>query len=258
VRAVSVVGLGSRQSKLGWVAILVILAVFLVQFPVEAASAKVVRSGPRSSGGVALTFDDGWGEASCERIGKTLRREGVVGTFFINGVHIKREPARWRRILKGMPVANHTRSHPFLTRVSTTVIRNQIRDNERVHEKVLGRPMLKLMRPPYGAYDSRVVRVAGSLGYKKIVLWSQSSGDTSSGATVSSIIRHSTGGRPGSIILMHCARNITAKALPSIIRHYKRRGIPMIGLDEMFGLAPPRELTPQERMQQAFKAYAGR
>ena len=244
---------------LGRVAILVILAVFFVQFPAEAASAKVITKGPRSSGGVALTFDDGWGEASCERIARTLRREGVVGTFFINGVHIQREPARWRRILKGMPFANHTQSHPNLPTVSSRTIRNQIRKNELVHERVLGRPMVKLFRPPYGAYDSRVKRIAGQLGYRKVVLWSLSAADTSSGASVQSIIRHTTGGRPGSIILMHCARDITAKALPSIIRHYKRRGIKMIGLDEMFGLAqaePVKPPGPRQLIKPMLERYA--
>jgi len=35
---------------------------------------------------------------------------------------------------------------------------------------------------------------------------------------------------------MHCAGDVTARALPAIIRHYQRRGIRLIGLDEMFHL----------------------
>ena len=231
-------GVGAAHLGLGvlWlrVGILALLAVFLVQGPAEAASAKVVHHGPRTSGGVALTFDDGWGQESCEQISQTLRRMNATATFFINGVHLRAEPKRWRRILKDFPVANHTRSHPFLTRVSKTKIRTQLRTNQWIHQEVLGRPMLKLLRPPYGAYDSRVLKVAARWGYKKVVLWSHSAADTSPRATVSSIIRHTTGAPRGSIILMHCARGITAQALPAIIRHYKRRGIRLIGLDEMF------------------------
>ena len=48
-----------------------------------APTARVVRSGPRSSGAVALTFDDGHNIRACARIADTLRERGAVGTFFI-------------------------------------------------------------------------------------------------------------------------------------------------------------------------------
>ncbi len=96
--------------------------------------------------------------------------------------------------------------------------------------------MIKMLRPPYGATNNRVARVARKLKYKHIVLWSHTAADTSSAATVTSIKRRTTGAPRGSIILMHCARSVTAQALPAIIRHYQRRGIKLIGLDEMFRL----------------------
>ncbi len=233
--AATVRGRDRRAFTLGIIA-LALLLVLLLRLPTEAASARVLRSGPSAKGGVALTFDDGWGKSSCKRIASTLRSSDAVGTFFINGIHLRAEPQRWRRILRGMPVANHTRSHPFLTKLPATGIRNQIRTNGWIHKRVLGRPMLKILRPPYGAYDSQVLRVAGQLGYRHVVLWSRSAADSSSAATVTSIIRHATGGKPGDIILMHCGPRITADALPTIIRHYQRRGIKLIGLDRMFGL----------------------
>jgi peptidoglycan/xylan/chitin deacetylase (PgdA/CDA1 family) len=219
--------------------IVALSAVLLIVWPVEAASAKVVTGGPRSSRAVALTFDDGWGSDPCERIGRTLRSYRVTGTFFINTIYLRRQPARWRAILRGMPVGNHTRSHLDLTTLSASAILKEIRYNEAVHEKILRRPMLKALRPPYGAYDARVRRVAGRLGYQHLVLWNRTAADTSSVASISSIIRHATGASPGAIILMHCARATTAQALPAIIRHYRRRGIRMIGLDEMLGLGAP-------------------
>ncbi len=216
--------------------VLALAFIFLVQGPAEAASAKVVRHGPRSSNGVALTFDDGWGVDSCEQISKTLTRMGATATFFINGNHLRADPARWRRILKDFPVGNHTRSHLWLTRVSKHKIRGQLRNNQWIHHWVLGRRMTRVFRPPYGAYNHLVRRVAGRWGYNHLVLWSHSSGDTSPAATVSSIIRHTTGAPRGSIILMHCGPSVTARALPAVIRYYQRRGIRLIGLDEMLRL----------------------
>ncbi len=199
------------------------------------APAKIVRSGPRSSGAVALTFDDGYNAEACARIANTLRRNDAKGTFFINGNYLKAEPAKWKRILAGMPVGNHTRSHHDLTGEPHPVVIKQIRENEALHERILGRPMLKVLRPPYGAYGERVRRIAAQLGYDRIALWSVDTHDWKPTTSARAIVRRATGARPGSVILMHCARNATARALPSIIRHYRARGIELAGLGKVLG-----------------------
>jgi peptidoglycan/xylan/chitin deacetylase (PgdA/CDA1 family) len=197
---------------------------------------RLVYSVRYPHGAIALTFDDGWGEASCECITHTLRESRVQATFFINGVHLKARPAFWRRILRGFAVGNHTASHLNLVEQPGDVVRRQLRRDEAIHERILGRPMLKVFRPPYGAQDARVRRIAGSLGYRYTVLWSRSAADTSPAATVSSIVRHTTGAAPGAIILMHCARGVTADALPIVVRHYKRRGIKMVDLGALLDM----------------------
>lgn len=213
--------------------VLLLGAMIATSLPASAATAGVVTRGKAASGAVALTFDDGWNRAACARIGSTLRSSGAKGTFFINGNHLKSAPATWRRILRGHAVANHTRSHRDLTRETDRVVRKQLRENERLHEQILGRPMLKLVRPPYGAHDRRVRRIAGELGYRNTVLWSVDTQDWRSYATVGSVIRRATGAPAGSIILMHCARDVTAAALPAIVRHYKARGIELAALNEV-------------------------
>ena len=213
--------------------VLSLVLVLLASLPVGAAEAKVIKSGPRSSGAVALTFDDGWNTAACASIARTLRSHDAKGTFFVNGNHLRLQPAKWRRILKGMPVGNHTRSHRNLKLESSRVVTKQIRENEALHERILGRPMLKVLRPPYGAHDKRVRRLAGQLGYKHTVLWNVDTLDWKASSTVGSIVSRATNARPGSIILMHCGRRTTAKALPAIIRHYKARGIELVGLGRL-------------------------
>jgi peptidoglycan/xylan/chitin deacetylase (PgdA/CDA1 family) len=193
-------------------------------------SATVIRKGPRSSGAVALTFDDGYDAKACASITRTLRDYDAVGTFFVNGQWINRDPARWRRILEGMEVGNHTRSHPYLTQAPHPVVINQIRSNQWIHEQALGRPMLKVLRPPYGASGERIGRIAKQLGYDYIVLWSVDTGDWKPGTTAKQIIRRATGAPPGSIILMHCGPRATAKAVPRIVRYYQRHGIKVAGL----------------------------
>jgi peptidoglycan/xylan/chitin deacetylase (PgdA/CDA1 family) len=204
--------------------------------PAEAASAKVVKAAPRSTGAVALTFDDGWNVGACSRIADILRARDVKGTFFVNGRELLERPAKWRQILKGMPVGNHTRTHKNLTRQTGEVIRKQIESNEKTHERILGRSMLKLFRPPYGLHDKRVRRIAGELGYRYTVTWNVQPHDWSSKTTATQIIERATGARRGSIILLHCRYESTVKALPKIIRHYRQRGIKLVGLDTLLDL----------------------
>ena len=158
------------------------------------------------------------------------------GTFFINGVNLQRSSWKWKQLLRGHAIGNHTRSHVDLTRVSNGTIRDQLRSSEAIHRRVLGRRGMRIFRPPWGAQDARVRAVAGALGFKRTVLWNVDTLDWRSSATVGSIVARATGARPGSIILMHCNSWRTAKALPAIIRHYKRRGIKLVGLQRILGL----------------------
>ena len=195
-----------------------------------APEAIVVRKGPRSSGAVALTFDDGFDLEACASIADTLRANGAVGTFFINGIWIDEQPARWRDALEGMEFANHTRSHRNLADAPRGKITRQIDENEQIQERALGRPMLKVLRPPYGAQDRLVRQVAKELGYDVIALWSRDTQDWTASATVRSIVKRATGAPAGSVILMHCGPDATAKAMPKIVRYYQRQGIELAGL----------------------------
>jgi peptidoglycan-N-acetylglucosamine deacetylase len=231
---------GPRRA--GWTvaAAFVLIASSLVATasPVAGAEEAVrVTSGPRATHAVALTFDDGYRLSACVSIARTLRAHGATGTFFINGIHLADAPSVWRNVLAGQQIGNHTRSHVRLTEVPDQVVRRQIAQNETLHERILGRPMLKVLRPPYGAQDARIRRIAGELGYTHTVMWSVDSRDWQKSATMRSIIDRATGAPPGSIILMHCGPRETPLALPRIIAHYQARGITLAGLDVVLGLA---------------------
>ena len=185
---------------------------------------------------MALTFDDGWNHKACARIADVLRARDVTATFFINGRELDERPWKWRKILQGMPLGNHTYAHMRMTGLSNAAIRRQLQRIERVHEQLLGRPMLKVFRPPFGTYSERVRRVAAKAGYPRMVLWNVQPHDWSPRTTAGQIVKRATGARRGSIILLHCRYGATVQALPKIIRHYKQRGIRLVGLDELLGL----------------------
>ena len=180
-----------------------------------AVSADVVTRGAATTRTVALTFDDGWHAGRCEEIHDTLVRFGVPATWFPNAIYVRASPALWRRIAERYPIGNHTTHHRSLPTLRVRRLRREIESNERQIESVTGRRMSKILRPPYGAYDRRVLREAGRLGYESIVLWDVSAGDTSRRATDRSVAKAALRGRAGSIVLMHCGPAVTRGSCPS-------------------------------------------
>ena len=198
-----------------------------------AAPAHMVYHGSRDERVVALTFDDGWGVDQCRRILRILIADGVKATFFPNAVYVRNAPRFWRRVAdSGFPIGNHTYDHPDLTRLPARDVASQIRRDETTVEPITGRPMLKVLRPPYGAWDATVARVAGSLGYRTLLAWDVPSEDDQ-GASTSQIERNALRGGRGSVVLMHCGPSATPGALGAVIRGYRARGFRFVSVPEL-------------------------
>ncbi len=205
-------------------AVLALLVLLALAQATSAASPVIVRHGPRHVPTIALTIDDGWSAPRCGQMYETLVATGVPATWFPNAVYVKRAPALWRRIAARFPIGNHTYSHPDLTRLSSTQIRDQLVRDQRVIEAITGQPMAMLLRPPFGALDHRVRRVAHELGYDTLVLWDTSDADSSPRTTLRGGLRAGSRGISGSIVLMHCGPAVTPAILPALIRHYACAG----------------------------------
>jgi len=194
--------------------------------------ARVVSHGDRDDHVIALTFDDGWGIEPCRSIRRTLRREGVAATFFPNSQFVEYHPGFWRRVARDFPIGNHTVRHPFLTQLSDRRVRYQIARAERSIEAITGVPMIKVFRPPYGAYDESVRRIAADLGYDTLLMWDVDPADGSR-RSAAQIRRNALRGRNGSVVLMHCAWPETAAALPGIIDGYRSRGFDFVTVPQL-------------------------
>ncbi len=220
-------------------AILALLLALITTTPVAvAASPGVMWHGPRRVRTIALTIDDGWSPARCRRMYDTLVATGVPATWFPNAVYVRHAPALWKRIAERFPIGNHTYFHLDLTRLTDGRMRREIWRDERVIESITGRRMTKILRPPFGAFDQRVRRVAHGLGYDTLALWEASDADSSPRTTVRSGLRAASRGRPGSIVLLHCGPAITPLILPGLIRHYACAGYRFVTLEGMLARAP--------------------
>ena len=208
--------------------------------PAAAEAPRVVRQGPRTERVVALTFDDGYGPATVRRLFGVLLREKVPATFFVNGMHVRQAPDLWRRIAAaGYPIASHTALHRDMTTLTAAEIRLDLDRNRRVVEAATGRPMLRYIRPPYGARTVATDRAAAAAGFATVVLWDVTGADTKRAATVDRVVASAIVGRPGSIVLLHAGPRVTPKALPAIIAAYRARGFRFVTVPELLGDATP-------------------
>jgi len=198
--------------------------------------ARVVSHGSREAKVIALTIDDGWGHAADESILRTLLAEKVTATFFPYALTVRGNQAYWRKVARlGFPIGNHSYSHPFLTRLPSHSIEWEIAAGRRLIESITGVPMLRVFRPPYGAYDARVLAAATAQGFPTALMWDTSAGDTSAWPTYGSVLRGATAGWNGSIVLLHAGPMVTANALRDIIRSYKARGFRFVTIPELLG-----------------------
>ncbi len=198
--------------------------------------ARLAFNGSREDQVVALTFDDGASAANTRRIFEILKAEGVPATFFPYAYKVRANPDLWRAIATaGYPIAHHSLSHADLTKVTEPRLYYEIRQAERIIEQVTGRPMLRVLRPPYGARDERLARVAGELGYPTLLLWDTESRDTSRRASASTVYRRAITGRNGSVVLLHAGPDVTPRILSDIIATYRGRGFRFVTVAELLG-----------------------
>ena len=97
-----------------------------------------------------------------------------------------------------------------------------------------------VFRPPYGDYDSSVIRTARSLGLAT-VLWNVDPSDYTQPGTGAIKQRVLAEVQPGSIIISHDGggpRGQTLAAYPSIIAALRARGYRIVTIPELLGFRP--------------------
>jgi peptidoglycan/xylan/chitin deacetylase (PgdA/CDA1 family) len=174
---------------------------------------------------VALTFDGGPSGFTPE-IDRILQRKHVRASFFWVGSRIDGFERVVKRVdRQGHEIANHSWLHDDLTGLPAGAIRSQLARTNRLIARLTGeRP--EVFRPPYGAVNSKVRRVAAGLGMRTVT-WDVDSIDwTSPGCDeIAAKVRREV--RHRSIVLLHDGggnRTQTVCALPRIIRDLRNRG----------------------------------
>ncbi len=191
-----------------------------------------IWGGPTNQKIVALTFDDGPKPGVTEPLLEILKQEGAVGTFFVIGRHVTEFPELSRKIADaGMEFANHSYTHPNLTKISASRVVQEILQTQAAVQLTTGKTS-KYVRPPGGNWNAAVAQSLRPWGVTPCMWTVDVYGSEVLGAQqVANAVL--TQVRPGSIILMHNGKVSTLQALPTIIRELRKQGYRFVTVDDL-------------------------
>ena len=185
---------------------------------------------------VAFTFDDGPGVYTHYAITK-LTEAHERATFFVVGKSINAWPGWLPRELKLGVIGDHTYTHPDLLGLSLGEVASQLGQTAQLIHAQSGE-RVELWRPPYGASNDAIERIAARLGLLEI-RWDVDSRD-SLGADWAQIIANVEAGlRPGTIVLMHENRGQTIRALTTLLPYLHRHHLRSVTVPELLASDPP-------------------
>lgn len=183
---------------------------------------------------IALTFDDGPSAKVTPRILATLKKYQAKATFFVLGSEVAEHPGLVKAELDaGHQVANHSWSHPQLTKLSDRDVAEQILKTQMVVYQQTGY-FPELVRPPYGAVHKNTALAIGL----PIAQWSEDTEDWKykSGRHVTNKIVSSA--YDGGMILMHDIHPTTADGLDAALKKLKELGYQFVTVDELLQEKP--------------------
>lgn len=182
---------------------------------------------------VALTFDDGPKPGLTEPLLEILTKERVPATFFVIGRHVTAYPDLTRQIVgAGMELANHSYSHPNLTKIGDAGVAREIMQTQNAIFQATGK-LPRFVRPPGGNWNNNVAKVCRDWGMIPCMWTVDVYGSEVIGAqSVADAILMQV--RPGSVILMHNGKLSTLQALPTVIRELKKRGYGFATVETMY------------------------
>jgi peptidoglycan/xylan/chitin deacetylase (PgdA/CDA1 family)/uncharacterized caspase-like protein len=185
---------------------------------------------------IALTFDDGPHRKYTEEVLAILKKYNARACFFEvgknlgaiddrNNVTLSKTAAVTKKILEsGHALANHSYSHPQLTKLPSAERNKEIIRTNTLLEKIIGAKP-KLFRPPYGSKNADVLKDVESQGMKS-VMWNIDSLDWADPIpeSIAQRVLNEIHGAHKGVLLMHDIHKQTVAALPRILEELAKEG----------------------------------
>ena len=185
-----------------------------------------MTQGPRRSGTVCLTFDDGPHPEVTPRLLDLLRDLQVPGTFFLIGREAEKYPDLVRRIAaEGHTVGNHSYSHLLRESLSEREAAAEVTNGAAAIGRILGQPPA-LYRPPRGKITVGDMWRLWRAGMTT-VLWNVDAKDCSIRRTPAEV-RGWFQNRPlesGDLVLLHDDQTKVLEVLPELIADTRSRNL---------------------------------
>jgi len=189
-----------------WILCLALILLFVEAGP-SVTQAQVIKSGPPSCPGVALTFDlcpvrngAGYDQVLIDY----LIEQKIPATFFMSGKWMTKHDQQVRALLQipFFEVGTHGDVHAHMPLHSAGEQKQEILGPVRLLRTQYGHEAT-LFRPPYGEFNDVTVNVARTLGLQ-FILWNVVSGDPDPAITALQIEDHlKQAVKKGSVIVMH-------------------------------------------------------
>ncbi|HUS30125.1 MAG TPA: polysaccharide deacetylase family protein [Kofleriaceae bacterium] len=194
--------------------------------------------GPRDKRRIALTFDDGPDPLRTPALLDALAALDVPATFFLVGRAVDAHPELAARIAReGHEIGNHTYSHRYLPLARSRSVAAELAATDAAIARATGIVPV-LARPPYGGRSHRNVR-AFARSEKRLVTWDVNSFDWKGKPADVVVRRVLERTRPGSIVLMHEAREggeVTIEAVRQLVPELRQQGFELTTVSRTLGM----------------------
>ncbi|MBU2862988.1 polysaccharide deacetylase family protein [Reinekea forsetii] len=191
---------------------------------------------------VVLTFDDGPHNRNTAAILDTLKEFNVKAYFFavgknvgsVNGdsVKLSKSASQLQRALsEGHILANHSFSHPVLTKLPGDSQKKELEDTNTLLKTVSGIDVTSF-RPPYGAKNDQLVQLSRDTGMRSI-MWNIDSKDWADPMPESIVKRvmADLSNKKKGILLFHDIHKQTVQALPDLLKALNEEGYKVVDID---------------------------
>ncbi len=189
---------------------------------------------------IALTFDDGPRVETTGRLLDILKDNNAKATFFVMGQRVENNPDLVKRMYdEGHAVGNHTFNHKDLTKLKESDVNSQIEKTNVTIRNIIDADT-SLLRPTYGAYNSKTMSMAKDKSMF-LILWDIDPMDWNS-KNADRIHDHIVSrAKDGDIILLHDIYHTSVDAAEKVVKTLSEKGFVFVTVPELIELYQPME-----------------
>ncbi|RAW09756.1 polysaccharide deacetylase family protein [Paenibacillus taichungensis] len=185
---------------------------------------------------VAFTFDDGPHPVYTHQLLEIFRSAGGRATFFMIGKEMEAYPEIAAEVhLEGHEIANHTYTHPDLTKLTLEEAGEELQHAENLVQEITGQPA-RCFRPPYFGVNDDILSLAAERGYQTIGAVNGDARDWNNPG-VEHILEHTRSAvKPGSVLIFHDGygdRSETVEAVRVLVDELAAEGYRLVTVSEL-------------------------